>query len=140
MGFVDFRNAQKPICTSVPFLDDFEGGLKDYRALAKRCVEEFNENLLGKLCCRHTDCTTECLGRPIPKYTELEKFILNTPNVSHGIYKGKEVWLVKATMCRDCPFHNICTKTCDTVEDFLNKDTDLDNPVPKLTDYFKDLE
>jgi hypothetical protein len=114
---------QKPVCVSFPFFDGLSNDATLYKSLVKRSLEDFNENLLAKKCPKRFMCSTECLGRPIPAYPELEQFKGTLGPSEDGFYKGKPVWFVKATLCQSCPFVSSCQATCGTMEGFLSKDT-----------------
>lgn len=118
----EFFLNQKPICVSFPFFDELGEDRLLYKTLIERSSEDFNENLLARKCPKRYMCSSECLGRPIPAYPELERFKDQLGPSEDGFYKGKPVWYVKATLCHTCPFASSCESVCGTMEGYLQKD------------------
>jgi len=137
---LEFLKKQAPICSKFPLYHtaDLSDGL--YYELAKRSMTDFNENLLARRCSKADFCGSECLGRPIPMYPELRASASLLDGLEVGLYKGKEVWLLKATQCNTCPFKNSCDSMCGTMSDFLDKDLPQTAPSPDRTqEYFEEM-
>lgn len=120
-NFVEFLKNQLPICTSLPIYNHLKDDFRLYAALVKRSNRDFNENLFGRNCAKREYCTDDCLGRPLPKYPEIEPFIRTIRYLGEGEYKGKKVWLVKSILCGSCPMKTECQATCGSVTSFLDK-------------------
>ena len=127
MDEISFLKRQKPSCTYFPFYEKLGNKPAIYAELSARSVEDFGENLLGKLCPKAQYCTGPCLGRPIPKYPELLNLYPELHDLPTIEYKGKEVYSYTATLCSECPFKNVCGKPCGTLSSFLNKDLSSDD-------------
>jgi len=103
-------------------------------------MSDFNENLLARRCSKADFCTSECLGRPIPMYPELRASASLLEGLEVGLYKGKEVWLLKATQCDSCPFKEDCDTMCGTMSDFLDKDLPQASPsIERTQEYVEEV-
>lgn len=122
MDEINFLKRQLPACTYFPFYDKLGRKPAIYAKLSARSLEDFNENLLGKYCPKRYFCSTSCIGRPIPKYPELEELCPEIKDLPVGEFKGKEVYLYYATLCQSCPIKDTCGKPCGTLTSFLEKD------------------
>ena len=136
----EFKKKQYGICTSFPLFEKIENDLKLYRKLSRRSEEDFGENLFGKSCAKREMCTGNCLGRPVPKYKEIQELVKDYDgDYETGIYKNQEVYLFKATLCSTCPFAQSCAQPCDSLESFLEKDESgvepYENRIVEYRDY-----
>lgn len=129
----EFLLKQAPICTKFPLYNTLKDNRELYLKLSKQSMNDFNENLLAKRCSKADFCTDECLGRPIPMYPELRAAASQLEGLEAGLYKGKEVWLLKATQCDTCPFKDSCDSLCGTMADFLDKDKSQVSPSTERT-------
>lgn len=137
---LEFLKKQAPICSKFPLYNSISIDRELYLKLAKLSMTEFNENLLARRCAKADFCGSECLGRPIPMYPELRASASLLDGLEVGLYKGKEVWLLKATQCDTCPFKNDCDTMCGTMSDFLDKDLPQTAPSPDRTqEYFEEV-
>lgn len=121
MNLVDFLTKQRPICDKFPLYEAFATDYTLYAKLKDRSIADFGENLLVKRCANRFFCATECTGRPIPKYPELEPFLAKINEFEEGSYKGKPVWLVKVIGCKECPIQSTCTALCGSMVSFMDK-------------------
>lgn len=136
----EFKKKQFKVCTSFPLYEFLQEDLKLYKELSQRSEKEFGENLLGKYCAKREMCFDNCLGRPIPKFKELEPFLYKIKaNLIEGEYKGKEVYLYKVTLCNSCPFSKECNSLCSSMESYLNKQESTNEPFENRTVSYDDF-
>lgn len=119
-----FLLRQKPICTQSPLKQSLGPDL--HRELRVKYKLELGLDLLDDRCANSFNCIAAdsgCIGRPLPIDNLILK-ALNDINVSvtKGIFKGREVYLAKATVtCSGCPFQGQCETSCATQDSFLNR-------------------
>ena len=123
MNLVDFLTKQKPICDKFPLYDAVSGNYELEAALKDRSIADFGENLISKRCANRFMCSTECVGRPIPKYSELEPSLSSLNKVTEGTYRGKQVWLSYVITCNDCKIQDSCEALCGSMVSYLDKHT-----------------
>jgi transposase len=150
--FVAFLKKQTPLCLGLPFHKQLISNNLYYK-LAERSEADFNgRNMFEQQCPSASICVSECRGRPVPKYPELEPFI-HKYNPTEGEWNGQPVWLIKVDTCQTCPFKASCTKLCPSMQSFDSRnknreDLNLDMlaPMEALDDdwleklYYKDEE
>jgi hypothetical protein len=121
MNLVEFLTNQRPVCDRFPFYNLFSDNYELYVILKNRSIADFGENLFAKRCSNRFFCSTSCVGRPIPKYPELDGVIKHSNKLESGIYKGKEVWLLTVIDCEQCPVKTSCNALCGSMVSFLDK-------------------
>lgn len=121
MNLVEFLTNQRPTCDKFPFYSLFADNYELYIELKNRSIKDFGDNLFAKRCSNRFFCSTSCVGRPIPKYPELDSVITQSNNLKTGEYKGKEVWLVSVIDCESCPVKTSCNALCGSMVSFLDK-------------------
>lgn len=139
-----FLLRQKPICTQSPLKQALGQDL--HRDLRAKYKLELEIDLMEDRCPNSFNCISAdsgCIGRPFPIDNDIHK-ALNSINVdvTKGVFKGREVYLAKATVtCSGCPFQGQCETSCATQDSFLNRSIKPEsNPPESSLVPYEDLE
>jgi hypothetical protein len=125
---VSFLKRQKPACTIFPFYDKLGKKPTLLNKLIERSFSDFGYNVFQPHCSKRELCVTgPCIGRPIPKYPELEKLHPEITKLETATHRGHEVYLYRATLCVNCPIKDSCGKPCSTMISYLDKDLDVED-------------
>jgi transcriptional regulator len=139
-----FLLRQQPVCSQSPV--KLYLGADRHRELRAKYKLELGLDLLDDRCANAFNCLLVdegCIGRPFPLDGEVLQ-ALQTLNVTvtTGIYKGRDVYLAKATVtCSSCPFNGQCTTSCATQDSYLNRRVKPEsNPPESSLVPYEDLE
>lgn len=126
MDYSSFIKTQYPLCMGLPFYKALVQNNLYFKLVERSEVDFSGRNLFDQQCPNARICDDSCLGRPIPKYPELEP-ILRKYDLTEGTWNGQEVWFLKVDTCKTCPFKGDCTKMCPAMSAFDKKNSNLDD-------------
>lgn len=125
-------------CTSPPWAAYIEPRQRAdvLRKIRQDCIDELGYDL-DECPKRKTCLKKECMGRPMPWFSETAKPYLEKMVEVLNI-KPEEEYFIE-TNCNTCPFVASCKKPCNQVIDYIERDKTLE-PKIEYEDYLENLE
>lgn len=103
------------------------------RKIRQECITAYKYSL--DECPKRKICITKkCLGRPLPWKSKTAQPYLKKLAKANNLKKNEELFI--KTDCRDCPIYKNCSKICNQVIDFIDRNKSLE---PEIR-YEKHLE
>jgi len=113
-----FKQLNKfPVCTRSPFefLIPYKERQETLLKIKNESIDKYGEDLSTE-CTKRLVCLGDCLGRPLPNVPTAQPFLKELQKTQ--IIKNNELFI---SGCNNCPILKNCTKSCPTINDYINR-------------------